>query len=148
MLGLVNTGNLHDTSQPRIGKSQWAGYAQDTWKVTRKFTLDYGLRYDFATYFKEQYGRAPNFSPTLANPSAGGHPGATIYQATCHCEFAHNYPFAFGPRLGAAYQITSKTVVRAGFGVVYSGTPLYGSGAGAGQPAIRSVPTRIPRSRA
>jgi hypothetical protein len=132
LLGLVNTGNVHDPAATRIGKSQWAGYAQDTWKVTRKFTLDYGLRYDFSTYFKEQFGRAPNFSPTLANPTAGGHPGATIYQATCHCDFAHNYPWAFGPRLGAAYQISQKTVVRAGFGVAYSGTAIYGSGSGAG----------------
>jgi len=132
LLGLVNTGNIHDPSDARIGKHQWAGYAQDTWKVTRKFTLDYGLRYDFSSYFKEQFGRAPQFAPTLPNSAAGGHPGATIYQATCHCEFANNYPYAFGPRLGAAYQITSKTVVRAGFGIVYTGSPLYGSGSGAG----------------
>src|ERR1019366_6890490 len=33
-----------------------------------------------------------------------------------------NYPFAFGPRLGLAYQVAEKTVVRAGFGIVYSGT--------------------------
>jgi len=144
MLGLVNTGNIHDPSDARIGKHQWAVYAQDTWKVTRKLTLDYGLRYDYATYFKENHGRAPNFSPTLANPFAGGHPGATIYQATCQCEFAHNYPFAFGPRLGAAYQVTSKTVARAGFGVVYSGTPLYGSGSGAGTASNQFGPNTNP----
>jgi hypothetical protein len=132
LLGMVNNGDIHDPSDARIGKSQWGFYAQDTWKLTRKLTLDYGLRYDYSTYFKEQYGRAPQFAPNLANPSAGGHPGATIYQATCNCPFANNYPFAFGPRLGAAYQITSKTVVRAGFGVAYSGSPLYGSGSGAG----------------
>jgi hypothetical protein len=132
LLGLVNSGNIHDSSDTRIGKSQWGFYAQDTWKVTRKFTLDYGLRYDYSTYFKEQYGRAPNFAATLANPAAGDHPGATIYQATCHCAFAHNYPWAFGPRLGAAYQITPKTVARAGFGIAYAGTPLYGNGSGAG----------------
>jgi hypothetical protein len=132
LLGLVNGGNIHDSSDTRIGKSQWGFYAQDTWKVTRKFTFDYGLRYDYSTYFTEQYGRAPNFSPTLPNPAAGNHPGATIYQATCHCPFAHNYPWAFGPRLGAAYQITAKTVARAGFGIAYSGTALYGGGSGAG----------------
>ena len=132
LLGLVNTGNIHDPSDSRIGKSQWGFYAQDTWKITRKFTLDYGLRYDYSTYFKEQFGRAPQFAPALANPAAGGHPGATIYQTTCHCEFAHNYPWAFGPRLGAAYQITPKTVARAGFGIAFAGSPLYGGGSGAG----------------
>src|SRR5206468_1538077 len=40
----------------------------------------------------------------------------------CNCNIAHNYPWAFGPRLGAAYQITPKTVFRLGFGIVYSGT--------------------------
>jgi len=132
LLGLVNTGNVHNPSDARVGKSQWAGYAQDTWKVTRRLTLDYGLRYDYSTHFNEQYGRAPDFAPTLPNPSAGGHPGATVYQATCHCDFAHNYPWAFGPRLGVAYQITPKTVARAGFGVAYTGSPIYASGGGAG----------------
>jgi hypothetical protein len=132
LLGLVNTGNIHDPSDARIGKSQWGFYAQDTWKITRKFTLDYGLRYDYSTYFKEQYGRAPQFAPNLANTAAGGHPGAAIYQATCNCPFANNYKLAFGPRLGAAYQINSKTVARAGFAVAFTGSPLYGGGSGAG----------------
>lgn len=132
LLGLVASGNIHPPSETRLGKSEWAWYVQDSWKVTRKFTLDYGLRYDYSTYFKEQYGRASDFSPTVANPTAGGHPGAPIYQATCNCAFAHNYPWAFGPRLGAAYQITANTVARAGFGVAYAGSPEYGNGGGAG----------------
>ena len=32
-------------------------FVQDSWKVTRKLTLDYGLRWDYQTYLKEQYGR-------------------------------------------------------------------------------------------
>ena len=40
----------------------------------------------------------------------------------CGCNFANNYPLALGPRLGVAYQINSKTVFRAGFGIVYTGT--------------------------
>src|SRR5262249_12798819 len=125
LLGLVNSGNVKPGSHARIGKQQWGFYAQDTWKITRKITLDYGLRYDYSTYFHEQYGRMGNFAPLLANPTAGGHPGAVQYEATCNCNFAHNYPWAFGPRLGLAYQITSKTVLRAGFGIAYSGTPQY-----------------------
>jgi hypothetical protein len=132
LLGLVATGNIHPPSETRLGKSEWAGYIQDSWKVTRKFTLDYGLRYDYSTYFQEQFGRASDFSPNTPDPSAGGHPGAVIYQANCNCAFAHNYPWAFGPRLGAAYQVTPNTVARAGFAIAYAGTPEYGNGGGGG----------------
>jgi hypothetical protein len=132
LLGLVASGNVHDPSDTRLGKSEWGFYAQDNWKVTRNFTLEYGLRYDYSTYFKEQYGRASDFSPTLANPTVGDHPGATIFQATCHCAFAHNYPWAFGPRVGAAYRLAANTVARAGFSIAYSGSPIFGNGGGAG----------------
>ena len=42
-----------------------------------------------------------------------------LYGATCKCQFSHNYPYAFGPRLGGAYQINSKTVLRGGVGLQY-----------------------------
>ena len=94
--------------------------------MTHKLTLDYGLRYDYSTYLKETYGRLPAFSATTPNPGAGGQPGAVIFEGDgpgrCNCDLAHNYPYAFGPRIGAAYQINSKTVLRAGWGIVYSGT--------------------------
>jgi hypothetical protein len=125
LLGLVNSGNVKPGSRGRIGKKQLGFYAQDTWKITRKLTLDYGLRYDYSTYLKEQYGRMANLAPNVANPAAGGHPGAVQYEATCNCNFANNYKFAFGPRLGLAYQINDKTVLRAGFGIAYTGTPQY-----------------------
>jgi hypothetical protein len=115
----------------RVGKSQWAFFAQDTWKVTRKLTLDYGVRYDYGGYAREQYGRSANFSPNVPNPSAGNHPGAVIYEATCNCQFASNYPFGIGPRIGAAYQLNSKTVLRGGWGIVYSFTPDVGGNAAA-----------------
>ena len=131
LLGLVNTANAKPASAGRVGKHQLGFYAQDTWKVTRKLTLDIGLRYDYSTYLQEQYGRTPNLAPNLANPSAGGHPGAVQYEATCNCNFAKNYPWAFGPRLGLAYQINDKTVLRGGFGIAYTGTPQYNLGGGA-----------------
>ena len=48
--------------------------------------------------------------------------GGAQFESTCKCNFASNYPNAFGPRVGAAYQINSKTVLRAGLGVVYNAT--------------------------
>jgi len=125
LLGLVDSINMSNPTRPRMGKKQLGMYAQDTWKVTSRFTLDYGLRYDYSTYLREQYGRAPEFSPTTTHPKLGI-PGAAIYDGNgpgrCNCDIAKNYPYAFGPRLGAAYQFAKKTVFRAGFGIVYSGT--------------------------
>ncbi|MCU1338065.1 MAG: hypothetical protein JWO19_3646, partial [Bryobacterales bacterium] len=127
MLGRVNSARVAYPPYMRLGKTMLGFFAQDTWKVSRKLTLDYGLRYDYGTYLKEQYGRIPNFSFEVPNPAAGGRLGAVIFEGDgpghCNCEYAHNYPYAFGPRIGVAYQINSKTVFRAGWGVVYNGTP-------------------------
>ena len=121
LLGHVDSGNIGFPVNIRVGKSAWALFAQDSWKVTNKFTLDYGLRWDYQTYLKEQYGRVANFSPTTPNPSAGGLPGAVIFERD-GVEFAKVYPYAFGPRLGAAYQLLPKTVLRLGFGITYGMT--------------------------
>jgi hypothetical protein len=134
LLGLVDGAAISRPTNPRMGKKQFGIYAQDSWKITRKLTLDYGLRYDYSTYLREEYGRAPEFSATTPNPNAGGILGAAIYDGSgpgrCNCNIAHNYPFAFGPRLGVAYQINSKTVFRAGFGIVYGGTAVNNNAAG------------------
>ena len=125
LLGDVGANNGTGAAQNaprdiRMGQSQWGFYLQDSWKVSRKLTLDLGLRWDYGRSATEEYGRSGNFSPTLANTNAGGHPGAFIYEATCNCEFVPNYMYAIGPRIGLAYQITPKTVLRAGWGFVYA----------------------------
>ncbi|HEY6344287.1 MAG TPA: TonB-dependent receptor [Bryobacteraceae bacterium] len=134
LLGLVNNGNIAYPVELRNGKNETGIYAQDSWKITRKITLDYGLRYDYSTYLKEQYGRASVFSPTALNPVAGNIPGAVIFEGSgpghCDCQFAHNYPWGFGPRLGLAYQFVPKTVFRGGFGIVYAGTEDNNNSAG------------------
>ena len=107
-------------SDTRLATMDWAIYIQDSWKVTRKLTVDYGLRWDYDTPDEEQYGRLGNFNPNTPNLNAGGHPGAYQFAQTCGCSFYKAaYPFAIGPRLGIAYQIDPKTVFRGGWGVNY-----------------------------
>jgi len=124
LMGRVNSLTLAAPAEPRAGRKFLDFFAQDTWKVTRKLTLDYGLRWDYLGYPREQYGRSPDFSPTLPNAVAGGHPGASIFEGDgpghCGCSFGQNYYLAFGPRLGIAYQLDTKSVLRLGFGVTYS----------------------------
>jgi len=122
LLGDVTALTLSQPTEIRTAKAEWGLFLQDNWKVTRKLTLDLGLRWDYGTYPREQYGRVWNFSPITPNPNAGGHPGAAIFEHTCNCTFADVYPYAIGPRVGVAYQINSKTVFRGGIGIVYNAT--------------------------
>lgn len=139
LLGLANTASVSNAQNPQYRKMAWAGFIQDTWRVTRKLTVTYGLRYDYQPAPHELYHRQSQFAPTVANPSAGGLLGATIYDGSgpgrCNCNFTSTYPFAFGPRLGGAYQIDPKTVFRAGWGITYGQAPNFnyiGSSSGTG----------------
>jgi len=134
LLGLTSAANVSLPTNPKLGNHSLGFYAQDTWKVSRKLTLDYGLRWDYATYRTERWGRQATLDPLAANAAAGGQPGATVWQATCNCQWSHNYPHSWGPRLGAAYQINSKTVIRGGIGLMYNTTPRVGI-AGRASPA-------------
>jgi hypothetical protein len=128
LLGAVDNYTIAQVADYRQAKKQLGFYAQDSWKISRKLTVDYGVRYDYGTYYQEEHGRAVNFSPTTPNPSAGGELGAFIFEGSgpgkCNCQFAQNYPWAFGPRVGAAYSLNDKTVVRAGWGLIYGSTSI------------------------
>ncbi len=118
LLGMINNGEIGLPNRFHLGKQAWAFYAQDSWKVTPKLTLDYGLRWDYQTYLQETYGRMPTWSATTPNPSYGNVPGAPIFEK----DIAEVYPHAWGPRLGLAWQFMNKTVLRAGAGFSYGQT--------------------------
>jgi hypothetical protein len=127
LLGLVDSASIGPTQDPDYRKTSMAIYLQDTWKITRKLTLDYGIRWDRQTAPEEAFYRSSMFAPSLPNPTAGNLMGATIYEGwgagKCDCRFTTTYPYAVGPRLGIAYQFASKMVVRAGWGISYGNTP-------------------------
>jgi len=103
-------------------------YAQDTWKVTNKLTVNYGLRWDLEQMQREQHLRETQFNPTVVNPSAGGLPGGTEYEGfgsgRCNCVYEKFYPWMIQPRIGLSYQLDAKTVLHAGYGF-YSGPQLF-----------------------
>jgi len=111
---------------PLLGRSTaWGFYAQDDWKVTPRLTVNYGLRYEIQQPWYERDGNSSNLDLNLPNAAAGGRPGAYVYAGqglgrTGSNRFVDNYYGGFGPRLGFAYQLTSRTVLRAGGGLFYA----------------------------
>src|SRR5208283_428079 len=107
LLGLADAGSVQTPQDPQFRKTSWSLFAQDTWKITPKLTFTYGVRWDRQGAADEIHQRLAEFSPTLANPSAGGLMGATIYEGSgagrCNCSFTTPYNKAFAPRLGVAY---------------------------------------------
>jgi hypothetical protein len=128
LLGAVNSGSVSNFQDGQWRKHNFGFYVQDTWRINRKLTLDYGVRWDYQTAYKELYSRNSEFAPNTPNPSAGGLPGATQYegygQNRCNCSFTNTYPYAVGPRIGVAWQLAPKTVLRAGWGFVYGTTAV------------------------
>jgi hypothetical protein len=123
LMGAANTASVSNPADPQYRRKAWSAFAQDTWKLSRQLTLDYGLRYDYQPPMYELHDRMARFNPQIANPSAGGLLGATEYagdgSGRCNCTFGEAYPWAFGPRLGVAYQLNEKTVIRSGFAISY-----------------------------
>jgi outer membrane receptor protein involved in Fe transport len=127
LLGQVTYTNVNAPKATQMRKMNWAVYAQDNWKITRRLTLDYGLRWDFSPLGQEHHYRDAEIASTRP-PAAGGagtSSRATEGRCTASCR---TYKFAFGPRLAIAYQINPKTVLRAGWGVTYSGDSAYMNG--------------------
>lgn len=124
LLGLADGLDLAPSQTGvRLGMHSYGIYLQDSWKVTHTLTLELGLRWDYANLWTEEHGRLQNADFTAPNPLLGGRLGTVEYGATCGCTFAQPYPFSLGPHLGVAWQITPKTVFRAGGAISYGASP-------------------------
>ncbi|MCS7025991.1 MAG: TonB-dependent receptor [Bryobacteraceae bacterium] len=111
-----------------------AVYFQDNWKVTPKFTLNLGLRYEVPIGWHIPGGNGySHVDIRVPNPGAGGLPGALVFSGTGPGRLGVKrfYPTDFsniGPRLGFAYQLTPKTVLRGGYAIYYQGLSSGGCG--------------------
>jgi hypothetical protein len=87
-------------------------YAQDSWRLSRHLSFNYGLRYQTTFGLFNASGRSQADNPTFLLLPLNGVPAAV----------PHDYRKQFGPRLGMAYSPgdSGRTVLRAGFGLFYN----------------------------
>jgi hypothetical protein len=126
LLGALNASSINQNSIGETGGryKTYASYVQDDWKVSSRLTVNLGLRWDLFGPFSEVSNLMSFFNPNLPNPAAGGHLGALQFAgggpAGCNCKTPVETHYRnLGPRVGAAYRLNDKTVVRAGYAIMY-----------------------------
>ena len=124
LFGLSDTTTLNYGAFSGVRYKDFSFYGQDSYKFSSRLTLNYGLRYDLDLPASEAFNRFSAVDPTLPNPGAGNILGAYTYFGTGTGRNGRKRPQdtyhkAFGPRVGFAYSINSKTVLRGGYGIFY-----------------------------
>jgi hypothetical protein len=118
-------------SQARWLRSYFAGFVQDSFKVTPTLTVNLGMRYEVDEPQRESNGDTSNISLTTPNPGAGNLPGALVFagkgpgrNGNVDERWANIWKKDFGPRIGFAYSpsiFKGNTVFRGGYGIIYGG---------------------------
>jgi Carboxypeptidase regulatory-like domain/TonB dependent receptor len=138
LLGELNATNITEDSEVATS-GRFYGYAfwaQDDYRVTPDLTINLGLRYDIMKPYTEVYDRWSFMNPDLPNPAVGGHPGAMQFVGSgmnsCGCRTPiDTYYGAVGPRIGSAYSLSDRLVLRAAYGINFSRRGAVGGRAGA-----------------
>ena len=149
--GIDNFGGVDDVRISNMantddGRNYYGVYFQDDWKVMSKLTLNLGLRWDFFGQVEENFGAQANFIPGAPgsgaqylipvgrknSPLSGGPDQPNGFTSLAKKDginivYSNNPALGvsqktnFAPRVGLAYQLSPKLVVRAGFGMFYGG---------------------------
>jgi hypothetical protein len=132
LLGYPNQGSITTSLNVGSRRPYYAGFVQDDIRLTSRLTLNIGLRYDLDLPPREQYDRASIFDLNTPNPGAGNRPGAMVFLGTGEGRtgsrtYEDTFYGGWGPRLGLAYQLNRKTVLRSGYGMSHSSHGLFNS---------------------
>ena len=141
LLGIPSGGTINNNASSAQESSYWGFFVQDDWRATAKLTVNLGLRYEYEKPTTERYNRSiRSFDFATANPVSqqaaanyGRNPipqvAASAFTTTGGLLFAGvgSQPRKlweadknnFAPRIGLAYSINPKTVIRTGYGIFF-----------------------------
>jgi hypothetical protein len=114
LLGLPQTTSIGlQLTNPHTRSWEMDFYAQDTFKFSTRLTFNYGLRYEYQAPYTEQHNNMANYDPATDSMLLAG-------RGSNSAGLVQSRKTNFAPRLGVAYQINPKTVLRAGYGLFFT----------------------------
>ena len=141
MFGIPSGGTINNNASSAQESSYWGIFVQDDWRITSKLTLNLGLRYEYEKPTGERYNRSiRNFDFSTASPvsqqAAANYARSPIPQVPASAfKTTGGLLFAgvggqpnqlwgadknnFAPRVGLAYTLNPRTVIRVGYGIFY-----------------------------
>lgn len=128
LLGTGSDGSAPKTVTPATTQMYYSWYVQDTWRVSRRLTLNAGLRYEIQKPRTERYNQYNYFDFTVKNPVGAkvGLPinGGLVFVTDADRGQTQTDYLDFAPRVGMAFKLTNKLVMRGGYGISY--LPAFG----------------------
>jgi hypothetical protein len=140
LLGLTSGGNMSHDPAPAVASAYYGVYAQDDWKVTRRLTLNLGLRYDVDRPRTERYNRLSYYdlhapspiagkAPSSACPACGNLLGSMNFASPENPRQSPTDWNNIGPRVGFAWNFSKNMALRGGYGIAYAPTSMQPGGA-------------------
>lgn len=123
LLGHPASGYVPIRPALALGSRYYALFLQDDWRVTNRLTLNLGVRWDYESPITERFDRQ-NRGFDVNAPSPLQIPGMDLKGRLLFTDSKNRLPFKrdlnnFQPRVGVAYQVGSRTVLRGGWGISY-----------------------------
>jgi hypothetical protein len=154
LLGTPSSGFIDVNTAPALQQKLWSAYLQDDIRVTARLKVNAGLRWDYLSPVTDRFNAlSRGFDMTSANPLKA--PGLDLKGGLLFAGVGGSRGIFksdwnnFGPRVGFAYQLTSKTVLRGGYGLIYAGSyddPGPAPGFSQSTAMVTSIQTGIPEN--
>jgi hypothetical protein len=145
LLGYMGGSSITHTMDIATASAYWGLYAQDDWKISPRLTMNFGVRWEVDVPRTERYNRMSYFdlnapSPLASSvavpagsfcPACGKLTGAMFFVGPNGQYGRHQTPTDMnniGPRFGLAYKVTTNTVFRAAYAMMYGGSMLQAAG--------------------
>ena len=129
LLGYATSGGVDRNVDPAFSNFYWAAFFQDDWKISTRLTLNLGLRWDYEAPGFERYDRmVRGFDFNAASPLAPQAPGMNLKGTIGFAAWNGAPRGSFNtdrnniqPRVGVAYSVTPKLLIRGGYGLYFLG---------------------------